>query len=113
MLGDPHTNGEISCNRRGASGAQRRAQKLVCGSQDRMRPTQMVHATAMGTQPEAGVHWCTWVWVLECGVWRADPGRGQLLAVRRQPEGTGVRSSTTRNAQGASPDPTTEAKHHC
>ena len=36
-------------------------------------------------------------WVLESGVWSADPGRGQLLAVKRQPEGTGVRSSTKGN----------------
>ena len=34
-------------------------------------------------------------WVLESGVQSADPGRGQLLAVKRQPEGAGVRSSTT------------------
>ena len=33
--------------------------------------------------------------MLENGVWSADPGRGQLLAVKRQPEGTGIRSSTT------------------
>ena len=38
-----------------------------------------------------------WGWVLGSGVWRADPGTGQLLAVKRQPEGTGVRSSTTGN----------------
>ena len=30
-------------------------------------------------------------WVLKCGVWRADPGRGMLWVVRRHPEGTGVR----------------------
>ena len=29
-------------------------------------------------------------WVLKCGVWRADPGRGLLWAVSRQPEGPGV-----------------------
>ena len=32
-------------------------------------------------------------WGLERGVWRADLGRGLLLAVRRQPEGIGLRSS--------------------
>ena len=36
-------------------------------------------------------------WVMESGVWRMDPGRGQLLAVKRQHEGIGVRSSTTGN----------------
>ena len=44
------------------------------------------------------------VWVLERGVWRADPGRGLLLAARRQPEGTGVRSSATWNACVGNPD---------
>ena len=34
-------------------------------------------------------------WVLKRGVWGADPGRGLRLAVRRQPVGTGVRSSAT------------------
>ena len=43
-------------------------------------------------------------WVLECGVWRADPGRELLLAAQTQPEGTGVRNSVTRNAPGGSPD---------
>lgn len=42
-------------------------------------------------------------WVLECRIWRAYPGRGQLLALRRQDEGTGE-SSTTRNAHGGSSD---------
>lgn len=42
---------------------------------------------------------------VEHGVWRADPTRGGLLlAARRQPEGIGVRSSTTRNAAGRSPE---------
>ena len=36
-------------------------------------------------------------WVLENGAWSVDPERGPLLAVKRQPEGTGVRSSTTGN----------------
>ena len=42
-------------------------------------------------------------WVLESGVWRTDPGRGQLLAVKRQPEGTGVKSSTTGKVCGKNP----------
>lgn len=36
--------------------------------------------------------------VLEYGVWRVNPGRGQLLDVKRQPEGTGV--SLTRKVSG-------------
>lgn len=43
-------------------------------------------------------------WVLECRIWREGPGRGLLLAPRRQLEGTGERSSTTRNAHEGSPD---------
>ena len=52
-------------------------------------------------QVSAGVHGG---WVLEHGVWRAEPGRGLLLAVRRQPEGMGVRSYITGNACRGSPD---------
>ena len=40
--------------------------------------------------------------VLKRGVRRADPGRGPLLAARTLTEGTGVRSSTARNAPGGS-----------
>ena len=43
-------------------------------------------------------------WMLEHGVRRANLGRGLLLSVRRQPEGTEVRKSTTRNACGGNPD---------
>ena len=41
-------------------------------------------------------------WVLECGVWRADLGRGLLLAMRTQPEGIVVWCFSTRNARGGS-----------
>ena len=43
-------------------------------------------------------------WVLEPGVWRANLGRGLLLAARRRPEGMGVRKSATRNACGGNLD---------
>ena len=43
-------------------------------------------------------------WVLEHGDWRANPGRGLLLDVRKQPEGTGMRKSTMRNVCGGYPD---------
>ena len=43
------------------------------------------------------------VWVLGSGVWIVDRGREQLLAVKRQCEGTGVRSSTTRKVCGKRP----------
>ena len=45
-----------------------------------------------------GVEGC---WVLESGVWRVDPGRGHLLSVKRQPEGTGARNSTTGKVCGS------------
>lgn len=38
---------EISWVIKGASEAERRVQKLVCGRQDRERPTQIISATAM------------------------------------------------------------------
>ena len=43
-------------------------------------------------------------WVLGCRVWRADPGRGLLLAAGRQSEGAEVRKSKTGNACGQNPD---------
>ena len=43
-------------------------------------------------------------WVLEHGDWRANPGRGLLLDVRKQPEGTGMRKPTMRNVCGGYPD---------
>ena len=46
---------------------------------------------ALPTQPERVATAADKGWVLECGVWRADPGRGLWLAVRRHPEGTGGR----------------------
>lgn len=66
-------------------------QQPVCGRQDRVRPTHMVHAMPCVPHPEM----CARGWVLECRVWRANSGRGLLLAMRRQPEGTRVRGSAT------------------
>ena len=57
----------------------------------------------------AGVHKG---WELECGDWRANPGRRLLSAVRRQPEGTGGRQSQV----GMLMEETwtaTEARCHC
>ena len=63
------------------------------------------------SQPELCVSWCVWG-VLEHGVWRVGPGKGQLLAVKRQPEGMGVRSSTTGKFAEEARD-TIEARCHC
>ena len=60
IWGTPLTSGEISWDRRGASGARRRAQQPVCGRADRVRPTQMVCAMPCAPQPEMGVCQCTW-----------------------------------------------------
>ena len=46
---------------------------------------------ALPTQPEKVSSTADKGWVLECGIWRADPARGQRLAMRRHPEGTGGR----------------------
>lgn len=43
------TGGEISWDRKRAFRAQRRVQKLICVRKNRVRPTQMVHATALHT----------------------------------------------------------------
>ena len=43
-------------------------------------------------------------WMLDRGGGNTDPGKGPLLAVRRQPEGTEMRSSTSGNACGRSLD---------
>ena len=47
ISGSPLTSREISWDRRGTSGAQRRAQQLVRDRQDRVRPTQIFHTTAL------------------------------------------------------------------
>lgn len=57
-------------------------------------------------QSESCVSCCREGLVLESGVWSMDPGRTQLLTVKRQREGTGVTNSTTRKVFGKSP------KHH-
>ena len=55
-------------------------------------------------QTETGVHQCAQG--LGAGTWGLEsrPGEGLLLAVRRWPEGTGVRGSTTRTSCGGSLD---------
>ena len=60
-------------------GAQRRVQQPVCGRQDRLRPTQMVCATALVPQPKMGVCGCTQglgarTWGLE-----SRPGEGTAV----------------------------------
>ena len=56
-----------------------------------MRPVHRVLTPVLPTQPERVSAAVDKGWVLKCGVWRADPGRGMLWVVRRHPEGTGVR----------------------
>ena len=49
--------------------------------------------------------------MLECEVWKANPRWERLWALRKQPEGAGMRSSKTRSARGRSLDGCT--KCHC
>lgn len=49
---------------------------------------------------------------MESGVWSMDPGRGQLLAVKIQPEGTGVKNSTTGKV-GEEVQDSIEVRHLC
>ena len=64
--------------------------------QDRVRPLHRVLTPALPTQPERVSTTADKGWVLEGGVCRADRGRGLRLAVRRHPEGTGVREELYR-----------------
>ena len=66
-----------------------------------MRPTQTVHATALGLQLETWVPGADGGWGQEHGVWGANPGRGlPLAASRRQPEGSEVRKPTSMFVEG-------------
>ena len=85
-------------------GCQRRVKWLVCGRQERVRPTQTVRATALNApdwDTSMPVHTRAENWNVGIG---ANPGRRLLFAVRRQPEGTGGRKSATENACGGNPD---------
>ena len=57
--------------------------------------THGVHCSSVHSSLGRESHVLKGDWMLESGVWSMNPGRGQLLTVKRQPEGTGVRSSTT------------------
>ena len=59
--------------------------------QDRVRPVHRLLTPALPTQPKSVSSAAHKGWVLECGVWRPDPGRRLWLAVRRHPEATGGR----------------------
>ena len=72
-----------------SAGTEREENTATVWQQDRVRPVHRVLISALPTDrvstgADKG-------WVLKCGVWRADPGRGMLWVVRRHPEGTGVR----------------------
>ena len=104
-LGKPlHQQGDQLGQKGSFRGSQRRAQQPVSGRQDRVRPTQMVHAQPCMLQPETCDQCCRWGWEQEFGVWRANPGRGLLLAARRQPVGMGMKKSATGNARGGNLD---------
>lgn len=78
----------VECNNQSVEGRSKNCMHDPCHSP--------AHLSCVSPGVERG-------WVLESGIWRVDPGRGQLLAVKRQPEGTGVKSSTTRKVCGRNP----------
>ena len=79
---------ELSWDRRGASFSVGREHGNSLWQQDRVR---RVHKVLMPAQPERVSAATDKGWVLKYGVWRALSGRGLLWAVRRHPEGQGVR----------------------
>ena len=74
-----------------SAGTEREENTATVWQQDRVRPVHRVLIPTLPTQPDRVSTAVDKGWVLKCGVWRADPGRGLLWAVRRHPEGTGVR----------------------
>ena len=61
-------------------------QQQVCERQDRIRTAHMVYTTDLCTPAWTVCFLTERGWVLDSGVWRVDPGRVQLLALKRQPE---------------------------
>lgn len=90
----PHQQGDQLGQKENIWGCWKRVKQLVCGRQARQ---SMPISVSPSPHVSAIMHRG---WVLEHEDWRANPGKGQLLDVRKQPEGTGVRKSTTRNASG-------------
>lgn len=70
-------------------------QQPVCERQDRVTPTCIVHAASCTLQPGISLSWCGEGLGAGKEVWIADPGRRQLLAVKRQPGGTEIWRFTT------------------
>ena len=79
--------GEPSWDRRGASSSVGREYGNSLWQQDRVRPVHSVLTPALPTQPERVSTAADKGWVPECGVWKADAGRGLLWAVRGHPAG--------------------------
>ena len=79
--------GEPSWDRKGASSSVGREYGNSLWQQDRVRPVHRVLTPAVPTQPERVSTAAEKGWVLKCGIWRADPGRGLLWAMRRHPAG--------------------------
>ena len=82
---------KLSWDRKGASFSVGREHGNSLWQQDRVRPVHRVLIPTLPTQPERVSTAADQGWVLKCRVWRADPGRGLLWAVRRHPERLGVR----------------------
>ena len=80
---------------------------------DRVRPVHRVLTPALPTQPERVSSSADKDWVLERGVWRADPGKGLWLAMRRHHEGNGrEREALQMGCLWRKPEPQ-EAERRC
>ena len=105
LWGSPLTGMETSWDRRGASGG---SEESAATCQWQVGQTETYTDGPCHSPVCSNLKWLSASvhggWGLEHGVWRADPGKGLLLAARRQPEGMGVRSSANVKAHGRSGD---------
>ena len=81
---------ETSWSGRGVSGGQRGRSRWPA-KQEKASPTRRVSAAALHAQAELWVSRRRGDWALRRGVWRADPGKVLLSAVKRNPDLTGQR----------------------
>ena len=116
ILGTPHWGSPVWTEGEPLSLWQRTWQP-ACGSRT-VRAADGVLSPALPTQPErvSTSRVSTTAdkgWVLERGLWRADPGRGLRLATRRHPEGMGGREELCKwDACGGSLH-RQGTEHHC
>ena len=87
-------------------------QQPVCGRQNNLSPTKTTGGTALHALDEdVFLPVQTGGWVLEYGIWRANPRERLRLAARRQPERMGMRESA--NDTYGETWAAAETKHRC